>query len=132
THYEEGKPITLIAYDNALGPRQEDLVRFVEPGEVLIGVKHHKPEHPVLGGAGKEEVKLDSTHIELAVGVTVDNPDGTKSKGVITLNNPQNYEGGLFGTPDYPMIFLKLKFPPGLSAADQKAYMDNFRTWLTI
>lgn len=132
THYKEGEPITVIAYDNALGPKQDDITRFLEPGEVMIAVKHHKPEHPVLGGAGKEEVKLDSTHIELAVGVTVDNPDGTKSKGAITLNNPQTYEGGLFGSADYPMIFLKLKFPPGLNAADKKAYMDNFRTWLTI
>lgn len=132
THYKEGEPITLIAYDNALGPKQDDITRFLAPGEVMIAVKHHKPEHPVLGGAGKEEVKLDSTHIELAVGVNVKNDDGTTSRGAITLNNPQNYEGGLFGTADYPMIFLKLKFPPGLNEADKTAYMDNFRTWLTI
>ena len=132
THYKEGEPITLIAYDNALGPKQDDITRFLAPGEVMIAVKHHKPEHPVLGGAGKEEVKLDSTHIELAVGVNVKNADGTTSRGAITLNNPQNYERGLFGEPDYPMIFLKLKFPPGLNEADKTAYMDNFRTWLTI
>ncbi|MBL8949654.1 MAG: hypothetical protein JNK82_02680 [Myxococcaceae bacterium] len=132
THYEPGKEIKLIAYDNAWGTNQKDIARFLAPGEVMIAVKHHKPKHAVLGGAGKEEVKLDATHIELAVGVMTTNADGKKEAGAITLNNPQNYEQGLFGEADYPMIFLKMKFPPGISGADKQAYMDNIRTWLTI
>ncbi len=132
THYDPKQEIKIIAYDNAWGANQKDLTRFLAPGEVMIAVKHHKPEHPTLGGAGKEEVKLDCTHIELAVGVMTTDSSGKKEPGAITLNNPQTYEQGLFGDPSYPMIFLKVKFPAGLSGADKQAYMDNIRTWLTI
>jgi len=132
THYDPKQPIKLIAYDNAWGPNQKDIARFLAPGEVMIAVKHHKPDHPTLGGAGKEEVKLDATHIELAVGVMTTNADGKKEPGAITLNNPQTYERGLFGDASYPMIFLKMTFPPGISGAEKQAYMDNIRTWLTV
>ncbi|MCA9555891.1 MAG: hypothetical protein KC933_38040, partial [Myxococcales bacterium] len=116
--------LRIIAYDDADGPNQKDIARFIAPGEIAIAIKHHAP-HP--DADEKERMKLQCTHIEIAVGV--DTPDGP---GAITINNPQNYQQGLFGTPDYPMIFVKPTFPEGLSNEEKMAYVDNIRTWLVI
>lgn len=132
THYVAGQPIKVIAYNNAWSVKQKDIARFFAPGEVFICVKHHKPQHPMLGSGGKEDVKFDSTHIEIGVGVEIKEAGGKVKRGAVTLNNPQDYERGLFGAPDYPMIFLKLKFPAGISAKEKAAYIDNIRTWLVI
>jgi hypothetical protein len=140
THYEPGREITLIAYDDAWGASQRDIARFFERGEVFVAVKHHKPEHPTLESAGKEAVKFDASHVSVGVGVEVSEGDGGRQRGAVTINNPQDYGGdegpddgrGLFGTRDYPMIFLRLKFRPEVMEAQRAMYMDNIRTWLIV
>ena len=128
THRRPDAAIVPILYDNALEERQTDIVRFFDEDEVFICVKHHKLEHPTLGGDPKEAVKFNATHI--GVGVVVPLPGG--GVGAITLNSPQIHEKGLFGVPKYPMIFLRLVFPPGIDADARRAYLDNIRTWLVI
>lgn len=133
THYDPaaGSP-RLVAYDDALEWRQSDIARFFAPGEVFICVKHHKPAHPDLTSAGKEAIKFDATHIQIGVGVEGPDETGGRASGAITINNPQDYKDGLFGSDAYPMIFLKLVFPASIDARTRRQYVDNIRTWLLI
>lgn len=117
---------------NPVGRGDAVLAQYFEPGEIGIAVKHHRPEHRVLDlGMGadpnsmKEHFKLQDTHIELVVGVERDG-----EPGVITLNNPQTYENGRFGTASYPMIFLRPEYPEYLGTDEQRAFQDNIRTMM--
>ena len=112
--------INLIAYDDGLGEKQTDLKKYFQPGEIGISIKHHSP-HPEEGLS--EHIKLQCSHIQVVV--------RTKD-GVITVNNPQDYQQGLFGDPSYPMIFTKPVFPDSLTPAQVQAYIQNIRTWLVI
>lgn len=103
---------------------------YFPPGEIGIAVKHHRPEFRTLdimasaGGEGfKENFKLQDTHIEIPVGVEIDGVNR-----VVTLNNPQDYQDGRFGDPDYPMIFLRPVYPDYLSEEQKTAFRDNIRT----
>lgn len=124
---QKEEDIRLIAYDDSLGVKQKDIARFLDEGEIAICIKHHsvKPDSDE-----KEMMKLQCTHIGIAVGVK----DEDGEKGAITLNNPQNYQNGLFGEPTYPMIFIKPKFPSFFDDKPElkKAYADNIRTWAVI
>lgn len=122
THMVGQDAVRYIAYDNAWRAQQKDLARYIYPGEIAISIKHHSPS-PEEG----EQIKLQCTHIQVAVGVNTE--DGP---GVITINNPQEYESGLFGDHTYPMIFVKPVFPTGVPAPIQRAYINNIRTWLII
>ncbi len=112
--------INMIPYDNALGKKQVELMKLIGPGEIAIAIKHHmyKQDSNI-----KEQLKLQCTHIEVVVGV---------EGGVITINNPQNYQGGLFGEDDYPMTFIKPVLNSPLSNELEAEYFDNVRTWLII
>jgi len=116
----EPENIRLLPYDDNLKEKQTQISKLIRPGEICISIKHHsvKPEPEV-----SARIKLQCSHIQTVVGV---------EGGVITVNNPKNYQGGLFGDPDYPMIFVKPKFPSGISAETQKHFVDNIRTWLVI
>lgn len=132
----------------------EALARYFHPGDIGFAIKHHRPEHRLLdlaaaGEAGaselKEAMKLFDTHIELVVGVRRmgdhDHNPATPDQmvdGVITLNNPQDYEIGRFGTADYPMIFVEPTYPSYLrnkrvTGSDQllvDAFEANIRTMM--
>ncbi len=109
--------------------RDAEIARYFPPGQVGYAIKHHRPEFRDLklaGAAGdemKEHFKLQDTHIEIVVGVERDG-----EPGVITLNNPQSYEDGLFGTADYPMIFVRPTMPGYLNRDEKAAFNDNIRT----
>src|SRR5262245_59132665 len=99
------------------------------PGAVGFAVKHHRPEHRTLAmddsdtGTMKEHFKLQDTHIEIVVGVEV----GGVARAM-TINNPQTYENGRFGTDTYPMIFVRPKYPTYLSQDQVRQFNDNIRT----
>lgn len=122
THWVVPDPnqIKLVPYNDTLGPAQTELKKLFAKGEIGIAIKHHSP-HP--DSDMPEQIKLQCTHIQIIVGVT---------DGVITINNPQNYQNGLFGDPSYPSIFIKPKFPEHFSLEQVNAYITNIRTWLTI
>ncbi len=136
-----GVPVNVIPYHNDDGVTDADgqpiargdaiIAGYFPPGEIGIGVKHHRPEHRVLSLAGadpttmKEHFKLQDTHIEVVVGVERDG-----EPGAITLNNPQTYERGRFGSAGYPMIFLRPVYPEWLTADQEAAFRDNIRTML--
>lgn len=135
-----GAPVNVIPYSNADGvadaagvvhERGDSVIAQAFPrGVVGYAIKHHRPDHRALSPADiqsniKEQVKLQDTHIEIVVGVERDG-----KPGAVTLNNPQGYENGQFGTPQYSMIFVKPKWPSYLSASQVKAFNDNVRTMI--
>lgn len=107
-----------------------EISRYFSPKEIGFAIKHHRPEHRVLtpdmtDKEMKEHLKLQDTHIELVVGV-----ERKGKPGVITLNNPQNYQGGRFGDSSYPMIFVKPVYPHYLPNDLKTAFRDNIRTMM--
>ena len=112
--------IRLIPYNDGDGPHQAGLIGILPKGAIAISIKHHSPSPQA---DAKEKLKFQCTHIQLAVGI-----DG----GAITINNPQDYMEGLFGEKTYPMIFIKPRFPIGVSPEGTKAYIDNIRAWAVI
>lgn len=116
--------------DSFRGDRE--IARVFKKGDIGIGLKHHRSEYSMLdlndteGGSDalKEHFKLQDTHIEVVVGVERDG-----QPGAITVNNPQDYQDGLFGDADYPMVFLRPVYPID-NAAKIAAYQDNVRTML--
>jgi hypothetical protein len=137
-----GSAVNIIPYDDGdqardatgamIGRGDAVVSEYFPPGEIGIGLKHHRPEYRTLSldgadpNAMKEHFKLQDTHIELVVGVE----DRNGSRGVITLNNPQTYEDGRFGTADYPVIFLRPVYPDYLNAAQRGQFRDNIRTMM--
>jgi hypothetical protein len=135
-----GAPVNVIPYSNADGIKDAagktvergdaGIAKAFPRGVVGYAIKHHRPEHRKLSPQDiaanmKEQVKLQDTHIEIVVGVSRDG-----EPGAVTLNNPQDYEQGLFGTPGYSMVFVKPAWPSYLSANQIKAFNDNVRTMI--
>ena len=134
--------INVIPYHNSDGVTDADgnpvargdgvIAQYFLPGEIGFAIKHHRPQYRTLAltpgagaGALKEHMKLQDTHIELVVGVMRDG-----QPGVVTLNNPQTYEGGRFGNADYSMIFVRPTYPEYLGADQERAFQDNIRTMM--
>jgi len=145
-----GEPINPIPYHDADGSQVVDasgqvvmqgdreIARFFPPGRIGYAIKHHRPDHRsldfgALDGASpsalKEDMKLQDTHIGLVVGVRRPLGDDLVD-GVITLNNPQGYQSGRFGSPSYPMVFVRPGFPDYLPEDLHGAFEDNIRTMI--
>jgi len=135
-----GAPVNVIPYSNqdgitdAAGKTVERgdaaIAMAYPPGVVGYAIKHHRPDHRALSPTDiasnmKEQVKLQDTHIEIVIGVSRDG-----KPGAVTLNNPQTYEQGFFGTPQYSMVFVKPDWPSYLDAAKIKSFNDNVRTMI--
>lgn len=112
----------------------EVVSQYFPPGSVGFAIKHHRSFNRVLritkesGVEGStDDIKLQDTHVEIVVGV-----DRGGRAGVVTINNPQDYQEGGFGdevaSGDYPMIFAKPIFPPYVPVNVQQALIDNIRT----
>lgn len=116
----EENRLKFLPYDNSWGLQQYALLKNILPGEIAISIKHHSP---LPDSAMTEHIKLQCTHIQIAVGVP---------GGVLTINNPQGYESGLFGDESYPMIFIKPKLSLEVSPQLASEYLANIRTWLVL
>jgi hypothetical protein len=134
-----GEEVNVIPYANDDGVKTADgetfergdqeIAKVFKKGQIGIGVKHHRSQYPTLdlnaadASAMKEHFKLQDTHIEIVVGVERDG-----KPGAITLNNPQSYEGGMFGDEEYAMVFLRPVYPSYLSDEQIAAYEANVLT----
>ncbi|MCA9544704.1 MAG: lamin tail domain-containing protein [Myxococcales bacterium] len=141
--YHDGDGADVVdASGNPIVQGDRELAKAFPPGAIGYAIKHHRPERRVLdfgalmagGGSAanalKEDLKLQDTHIELVVGV--ERPlgqSGEMVQGVITLNNPQNYQNGRFGNDHYSMVFVRPQFPAA-AAGDALWYEDNIRTMM--
>lgn len=104
------------------------IAAYFPPGQVGFAIKHHRPIHRELTLDGdveklREDVKLQDTHISIVIGVMRDG-----MPGAITANSPQDYLDGKFGQADYPMIFVRPRFPSFVNEANRKLLMENLRT----
>lgn len=125
--------LRLIAFDNGNGVFQQDLCRFIYPGEMVLAIKHCSPlpsPHPIA------VMKFQCDHTQVIIGVRK-----RGCRGVITLTNPQNYyrrknrrrqRRGLFAQVDESLLMLKIRLPGKLPPALKMDYIANIRTWLTI
>ncbi len=135
-------PVNIIPFSDSDGQSDVDgrvlergdtvLAQYFRPGDIGIGVMHHRAEHRTINfndegldeDTLKEHFKFQDSHIEILVGV--EDRDG--APGVVSLNNPQNYQNGRFGTGGYyPMVF-RPTFPESLTPEEVRAYRDNIRT----
>ena len=112
--------------------RDRAVAKLYRPGEVGIAVKHHRPEHRFFKmsdstGKLKEQFKLQDTHGMFPIGVERDG-----APGAVTMNNPQTYQDGLFGSPDYQMMFFKPVYPGYLEPQQRAMVVDNVRNWLMV
>lgn len=128
--YHDGDQVTDAS--GALVDRGDSVIaRYFPAGEIGFSIKHHRPSHRTLALEGRStaemitDFKLQDTHIGVVVGIVRDG-----KQGAITLNNPQHYEAGRFGSAKYPTIFLKPAYPPFLSEEQRAIFRDNIRTML--
>ncbi len=130
-----GGPVNIIPYSNddnvqdASGATWERgdqaIAKAYGPGTIGFVIKHRRPANRTLNPQNlqsdfKEHAKLQDRHIGIVVGIERDG-----QLGAMTLNNPQTYESGLWGTPDYPMIFTKPKWPEYIDVNQAQAFNDN-------
>lgn len=106
------------------------IAAYFPPGEVGFSIKHHRPLHRTLkldedADDLKEDIKLQDTHIGIVIGV-----NRAGRPGAITCNSPQDYMDGRFGAANYPMIFVRPRFPSFVDPATRKLFMDNLRTMI--
>lgn len=112
--------VVIIPYDNNDRENQVELVKKMGKRRLLVSVRHHamKPDE-----REKEKLKLQCTHAQMIV---------RSNNKVITLNNPQDYELGLFGEPEYPAIYFLPKFPEGTTVEQIVYYENNIVAWASI
>lgn len=129
--YGDGDAVMDAAGNVHIGDKY--VAQHFKPGDIGFSIKHHRSANRVLNANDETElrhdIKLQDTHIGIVVGVMHDG-----KPGVMTINNPQNYQNGGFGdesvSGDYPMIFTKPVFPSDLPEATQQLMVDNIRTML--
>ncbi len=117
------------AAGNTIERGDEHIARYFPPGEIGIGVMHHRSDHRTLdmnnaqSNDMKEDFKFQDTHIEIVVGVVRDG-----LPGAITLNNPQTYQNGRFGAAGYVPFLLRPVYPEYLTIEQERLFRDNIRT----
>jgi hypothetical protein len=111
--------------------RDEIVAKVFPPGDFGYMIKHHRPAVRTLdiasadGDEMKEHIKLVDTHIGIVVGVERDG-----KPGAVSINNPQTYQSGLFGDPDYPMVFVRPVLPDYVPGDVRPQIIANIRTML--
>jgi Somatomedin B domain len=135
-----GGPVNVIPYSDedgvqdasgeVLERRDEVIAKLFPPGDIGFMIKHHRPQYRTLDMSSessnmKEHLKLQDTHIGIIVGVTRDG-----QPGAISLNNPQDYQDGLFGDDHYPMIFVRPVLPDYVEGPVQSQIIANIVTMM--
>lgn len=131
--------LNAIAYNNDLKTHQPDVCRHVLPGEWYIGMSHHNPKNRHITRQkmqddveGVEMLKFNISHIRNYIGIL--HSDGTP--GVASIDSPRSYannnNGGVINPRDYPSVLIRVKFDDSISAAEQRAYINNTRTWCML
>lgn len=139
THIRHEDEIRLIAYRNQWKTKQRDLLRFIHDGEWYIGTSHHNPGHRVINRRamhdsvdGVELLKFNISHVRNYIGVK-----GAQGKGgIVATDSPRSYANqhgaGHANNKDYPFLLWRVKFLDGVSHAEQRAYINNIRSWSMI
>jgi len=136
THTRHEKDIRLIAYRNQWKSKQRDLLRFIQEGEWYLGTSHHNPGHRTItrqlmqdSAECTELLKFNISHVRNYIGVR----DNRGKAGVVATDSPRSYAlrngAGHANKKDYPFLLWRVKFLGGVSHAEQRAYINNIRSW---
>lgn len=136
THIRRDSDIRLIAYQNAWQSKQRDLLRYMLPGEWFIGSSHHNPANRTITRQvmqdeekGLEMLKFSITHIRNYIGIR----DTRGKPGMVATDSPRSYanqyKAGHVNPKDYPALIWRVRFLEDISPAEQRAYINNIRTW---
>lgn len=136
THIRSDADIRLIAYQNVWKSKQRDMVRFVLPGEWYLGSSHHNPGNRTITRQvmqdeekGLEMLKFSITHIRNYIGIR----SGRGKAGIVATDSPRSYanqhKAGHVNPKDYPALMWRVRFLGDISSAEQRAYINNVRTW---
>ncbi|MBU0656515.1 MAG: hypothetical protein KJ914_15440 [Gammaproteobacteria bacterium] len=134
THIHSDKDLRLIAYQNVWKTKQRDLLRFIQPGEWYIGSSHHNPGNRAITQTvfhdeekGLEMLKFSITHIRNYVGV---------ADGMVATDSPRSYSNqhsaGHVNPKDYPSLIWRVRFLGDIGPGEQRAYINNIRTWAML
>jgi hypothetical protein len=136
THIRQDSDIRLIAYQNAWQSKQRDLLRYMLPGEWFIGSSHHNPGNRTITREvmqheekGLEMLKFSITHIRNYIGIR----DTRGQPGMVGTDSPRSYanqhKAGHVNPKDYPALIWRVRFLEDITPAEQRAYINNIRTW---
>ena len=139
THIRADADIRLIAYQNIWQTKQRDLLRFVLPGEWYLGSSHHNPGNRLITREvmqdeekGLEMLKFSITHIRNYIGVR----DNAGKPGFVATDSPRSYanqhKAGHVNPKDYPSLMWRVRFLGDISSAEQRAYINNVRSWTML
>ncbi len=134
THIHNDAELRLIAYQNEWGAKQRDLLHFIQWGEWYIGSSHHNPgNRKIVQSAfidpekGSEMLKFSITHIRNYIGV---------ADGMVATDSPRSYanqhHAGNVNPKDYPSLLWRVKFLGDIAQGEQRAYINNIRTWAML
>lgn len=139
THIRTDDDIRLLAYQNTWQTKQRDLLRYIQPGEWYIGSSHHNPGNRMITRQvmqdeekGLEMLKFSITHIRNYIGVR----DSSGKPGMVATDSPRSYanqhSAGHVNPKDYPALLWRVRFLGDISPAEQRAYINNTRTWTML
>jgi hypothetical protein len=136
THIRKESDIRLIAYRNQWKSKQRDLLRYIQPGEWYLGTSHHNPRHRHITRQAMQNpetsldvLKFNITHVRNYIGVQ----DARGKAGVVATDSPRSYatahSAGHANNKDYPFLLWRVRFLGDVSHAEQRAYINNIRSW---
>lgn len=136
SHIRSDQDIRLIGYKNTWQSQQRDMLRFIQPGEWYVGSSHHNPgNRPITRQVmqheehGLDMLKFNITHIRNYIGIRTSG----RKPGVVGTDSPRSYAtqngAGHVNPKDYPSLLWRVRFLEGISHAEQRAYINNIRTW---
>ena len=136
THIRKESDIRFIAYRNQWKGKQRDLLRYIQPGEWYLGTSHHNPGHRHItrqtvqdSETGLDLLKFNITHVRNYIGVH----DTRRKAGMVATDSPRSYasahNAGYANNKDYPFLLWRVRFLDNISHAEQRAYINNIRSW---
>lgn len=136
THIRQDSDIRPIAYQNSWQTKQRDLLRYMLPGEWFIGSSHHNPGNRTITRQvmqdeekGLEMLKFSITHIRNYIGIR----DTRGKPGMVGTDSPRSYainnKAGHVNPKNYPSLMWRVRFLEDITPAEQRAYINNIRTW---
>ncbi|MBK8451955.1 MAG: hypothetical protein WAQ53_18455 [Thiofilum sp.] len=133
------QPLHLIGFKNNWRSKQRDVLRYIAPGEWYLGTSHRNPserfitrqtlQDPLLS---RSLLNLSIDHIRHYIGVC----DTSQRAGVVAVDVPRHYASeqaaGHINPKDHPALLWRLRFPSHITPAQQRAYINNIRTWTML
>lgn len=133
------QPIHLIGFKNNWRSKQRDVLRYIAPGEWYLGTSHHNPAERYITRQGLQDSRLSRAYMNLSIdhirhyiGVC----DTSNRAGVVAVDTPRHYASdqaaGHINPKDHPALLWRLRFPSHITPAQQRAYLNNIRTWTML